>query len=131
MEIALYSVVHSSSALNHYLSFQRKELCRCTDVCINSFSLQFNLKHFFSDDKKKKSLNISGPLLNLKLNFLGSDANHRTSTFVFIQQCNSSHARTARTAMKHGVSPAQDLLCEMLHTHRALGSFHAGLLLCI
>lgn len=29
MEMFLYSVVHSSSALNHYLSFQRKKLCRC------------------------------------------------------------------------------------------------------
>lgn len=37
MEISLYSVVCSSSALNHYLSFQRKEYCRGTDININNF----------------------------------------------------------------------------------------------
>jgi len=67
--------------------------------------------------------------LNVKLNFLGSDANHQTLIFLFIHLCNWSHARTTWTAAEHGVSPEQDLLCEMLYTYRAWGNFHAGLLL--
>lgn len=90
-----------------------------------------NISSVIVQKKKRKSLNISGPLLNLKLNFLGSNANHQTLIFHFIHLCDSRHARTAWTAMGHGVSPEQDLFHEVFYTHKAWGSFHAGFLLCV